>query len=107
MKLLNHKKVNGFNYFEMEGEKDKYILTVIKIPHGFYGYGWDDKYYIVINESTDVTNRTNSKTNNSYKFTKQYFSGQNTEYLPKRIGISKVKWEDFMDCVTKFVYPEI
>lgn len=107
MKLINYNNTRGFHFFSMEGNKSTYNLTIINVPNGFEGYGWGDKHYIVINEDATISNMTKSKTNNCYKFTKHYFSGENINYLPNRIGIPKSNWDDFMNCVTKYVYPKI
>ena len=40
-------------------------------------------------------------------FMKFYLDGTNKEYLPHRLGISEKYNEDFMECVSKFVYPVI
>lgn len=108
-KLLTHNRVGDFHYFELEGEKDTYKITVIKVPEGLRAEGWhgdcneESKYYKVINEDRN----TEVGSNTSYCFMKFYLDGTNKEYLPHRLGISEKYNEDFMECVSKFVYPVI
>jgi len=107
-KLTTHNKVGDFHYFELEGRKGNYAITVIKLPDGFSGSCWrgdsgDNGYYKVINEDKN----TEKGSNYSYSFVKYYFDKNNTEYLPYRIGISDELADDFMDCVSKFVYSVI
>lgn len=97
MKLLEHNYNNGFHYFSMQGERDIYNLIVVKVPQGVEGYGWSDRYYLVVNEDAGA----------SYLFIKSYFDGSNVDYLPGRIKIEESNAVDFMNCVKTYVYPVI
>lgn len=107
-KLVTHNKCGDFHYFELEGIKDTYRITVIKLPNEFAGQGWygannHNGYYKVINEERN----TNRSSNYSYSFVKHYFNGENTDYMSNRIGICKECAEDFMKCISQLVYPRI
>lgn len=110
-RLKKHHVIDNFHYFELEGASGKrYKLTVIKVPDTLEGYGWfgnnkenENGYYKVINE--DI--KTDKSSNYSFSFQKHYFNGANKEYLPNRIGINSNDAEEFMKCVSKFIFPVI
>lgn len=110
MKLIEHRQVENFHHFVMQGDKpynNPYHLTVIKPPIGFYGEGWgwnelsNEGHFIVINEDRN----TAVASYHTYNFYLYYFQGENTDYMPHRIGIHKDNHEDFMKCVKELVYP--
>lgn len=110
-KLKKHRVIDNFHYFELEGASGKrYKLTVIKVPDNLKGYGWfgnnqgnENGYYKVINE--DI--KTDKSSNYSYSFQKNHFNGANPAYLPHKIGIKATEAEEFMKCVSQFIYPVI
>lgn len=108
-KLVTHNRVNDFHYFELEGRMATYRITVIKVPNGLSGYGWHGdcnesmQYYKAINEDRN----TEVASNTAYSFMKHYFDGTNKEYMPHRLGIREEYKDDFMECVSEFIYPVI
>ena len=79
------------------------ILWSLKHLRGFDAGGWNENHYILINQSRN----TERASWHSYAFTSDYFSGENRDYIPRRIGIDEDLSEDFVSCLAQFVYPVI
>lgn len=104
--LESYSKTDNFQYFVLAGELYQYHLTVITPPADFCGRAWNggqNGHFIVIHEERT----TNAHSYHCYGFNRGYFNGENKSYMPSRLGIPERYHTDFMNCVSKFVYPKL
>lgn len=87
-----------------------YTLLVSRIPKEMESESWyqtqgnsEYEYFLVVNESTFTSNDCGS--HYSYEFYKHYFNGENTDYMPSRLGIPTEDAVEFMKNVYEKIYP--
>lgn len=97
MKTFNMKLKSG----------NDYTLMVSRIPEGIESERWcqtkANPYFLVVNESTFTS--TNRGSHYAYEFYEHYFNGENTDYMPSRLGIPKEDAVEFMENVSTKIYP--